>query len=154
MLVVTTDDRSSRWVLGLTSAALFLSALDILVVSTALDHVRRDLGVGIGGLEWTISAYNIAYAALMLAAAAAGDRFGRRRMLTIGVAAFTVGSAVCATAAGLDVLVGGRILQGVGAAVIAPLVVPLISAATPPERRPRAFGIQAGVTGLATLLGP
>lgn len=145
---------AGRWALALTSAALLMSALDILVVTTALDHIRRDLGVGMGGLEWTLSAYNIVYAALMLAAAAFGERFGRRRMLTIGVFVFSAGSAICAAAPGIAVLVGGRILQGVGAAVIAPLALPLISAATPPGHRARAFGIQAGVTGLATLLGP
>jgi EmrB/QacA subfamily drug resistance transporter len=96
----------------------------------------------------------VCLAGFILVGAALGDRFGRRRMMLIGLAAFTAGSATCALAPSAGVLIAGRTVQGVGAALLAPLAVPLISAAYPPERRGRALGIAAGVTGLATFAGP
>jgi EmrB/QacA subfamily drug resistance transporter len=146
--------RRARWTLGLTSAATFMAALDILAITTALDTIRRELDVGIGALEWTITSYNIAFAALIFTGSALGDRFGRRRMLVIGIVTFTAGSLGSALAANLPVLIAGRVVQGVGAALITPLALPLIAAAYAPDRRGRAFGVQAGVTGLATIAGP
>lgn len=154
------DDRETAgparrgWVLALTSAAEFVVALDVLVVTTALGEIRRDLHVSPGQLEWTLTAYAVCLAGFMMTGAAIGDRFGRRRMLMVGVAAFTAGSAVCALAPGLALLVTGRVIQGIGAALVAPLSLPLISAAYPPQRRGRALGVLVGITGLATLAGP
>jgi EmrB/QacA subfamily drug resistance transporter len=142
------------WVLALTSAAEFMVALDVLVVTTALGQIRRDLHISTGQLEWTLTAYNVCLAGFMMTGAALGDRFGRRRMLIAGVASFTAGSAVCALAPALGLLIAGRVIQGVGAALVAPLSLPLVSSAYPPERRGQALGIVAGVTGLATLAGP
>jgi EmrB/QacA subfamily drug resistance transporter len=142
------------WVLALTSAAEFMVALDVLVVTTALGEIRRGLHVSPGQLEWTLTAYNVCLAGFMMTGAALGDRFGRRRMLIVGVASFTAGSAVCALAPGLGLLITGRVIQGAGAALVAPLSLPLVSAAYPPERRGQALGIVVGITGLATLAGP
>jgi EmrB/QacA subfamily drug resistance transporter len=146
--------RRSAWVLALTSAASFMVALDVLVVTTALGTIRRELHATVGQLEWTLTAYNVCLAGFMMTGAALGDRFGRRRMFTVGIAGFTVGSALCALSPTIGRLIVGRIVQGVGAALVAPLALPLVSAAYPPERRGRALGVVTGVTGLATFAGP
>src|SRR4051794_10162699 len=142
------------WVLGLVAAVEFVAALDVLAVTTALGSVRRDLHTAMGPLEWTLTAYTLCLAGFMLVGAALGDRFGRRRMMLLGLAVFTAGSAGCALAPSVGVLIAGRTVQGVGAALLAPLAVPLVSAAYGPHRRGRALGIAAGVTGLATFAGP
>ena len=148
------DRRRSAWVLWLTSVASFTVALDVLVVTTALGTIRRDLHASVGELEWTLTAYNVCLAGFMMTGAALGDRFGRRRLMIAGIAAFTAGSATCALSPAIGWLIAGRIIQGIGAALVAPLALPLVSDAYEPERRGRALGIVAGVTGLATLAGP
>ena len=96
------------WVLGLTSTAFFMVVLDSVVVITALPRMQRELHVGLAPLQWTLTAYNIAFAAGIITAAAAGDRFGRRRIFNIGLAQFTVASAVCALAANAPELIAAR----------------------------------------------
>lgn len=145
---------TSRWVLGLASVTSFMVALDILVVTTALTTIRRSLGASVGSLEWTVTAYNLTFAVLLMTASALGDRYGRRRLFAAGIALFTVGSAICAVSPDASLLVVGRSVQGVGAAVVSPLAFALVGAAFPAERRGRALGLVAGVTGLATLAGP
>jgi len=145
---------AGRWVLALTSVAFFMVALDVLVVTTALATLREDLHTSVGALEWTLTAYNVCLAGLMMTAAALGDRFGRRRMMIVGIAAFTAGSAISALSPAIGWLIAGRGVQGIGAALIAPLALPLLSAAYEPDRRGRALGILVGVTGLATFAGP
>src|SRR3954454_20599473 len=108
------------WTFAIVSAALFMVTLDNLVVSTALPSIRRDLGATLESLEWTVNAYTLAFAVLLLTGAALGDRFGRRRMFSIGVAIFTVSSALAAMAPTTGALVGARALQGVGAAIVLP----------------------------------
>lgn len=125
----------------MTSVASFTVALDVLVVTTALGTIRQDLHASIGQLEWTLTAYDVCLARFMMTAAALGDRFGRRRMLIVGIAAFTFGSAACAMSPTAGWLIGGRIIQGIGAALVAPLALPLISAAFPTELRGRALGL-------------
>jgi EmrB/QacA subfamily drug resistance transporter len=142
------------WVLGLTSATEFLAALDVLAVTTALGSIRRDLHAAMGPLQWTLTAYTVCLAGLMLTGSALGDRFGRRRMMIIGLSGFTAGSVACALAPSTGLLIAGRTVQGIGAALLAPQAVPLISAAYVPDRRGRALGIVGGVTGLATFAGP
>jgi EmrB/QacA subfamily drug resistance transporter len=144
----------TRWVLLLTSVASLMVGLDILVVTTALSTIRTDLGATVGQLEWTVTAYNLSFAVLLMTAAALGDRFGRRRMFIAGLSVFTVASAGCALAPGAGWLIVARAVQGVGAALVMPLSFALISAGVPPEQRARALGISGGVTGLATLAGP
>src|SRR3954465_8327705 len=145
---------SRTWVLVLTSVASLMVALDALVVTTALSAIRLDLHASIEELEWTVNAYTLSFAVLMMTAAALGDRFGRRRWFVTGVALFTAASAACALAPGVGWLIAARAVQGAGAALVMPLALALLSAAYPPERRGAALGIFSGVTGLAVLGGP
>jgi EmrB/QacA subfamily drug resistance transporter len=129
-------------------------ALDVLVVTTALGAMRADLGVSLAALEWTLAAYNLCLAGFMMTAAALGDRFGRRRMMILGIAAFTAGSVLGALSPTIGWLVAGRACQGLGASIVAPLALPLLTTVYPAHRRGRALGIMVGVTGLATFAGP
>jgi EmrB/QacA subfamily drug resistance transporter len=146
---------SSRvWVLALTSIVSLMVALDTLVVSTALTTIRLDLGASIEELEWTVNAYNLSLAVLLLPAAALGDRFGRRRTFTAGIGVFVAASAACALAPDAGWLIAARGVQGVGAALAITLALVIVSAAYPPERRGWAIGILEGITGLAVVAGP
>jgi EmrB/QacA subfamily drug resistance transporter len=129
-------------------------ALDTLVVSTALSTIRRDLGASVAQLEWTVNAYNLSFAVLLLTGAALGDRFGRRRLFGLGLALFVAGSAACALSPGIGALIAARALQGVGAALVMPLGLALVSTAFAPEQRGKALGIYFGVTGLSVASGP
>ncbi len=146
--------RAQGWALALASAASFMVVLDLLVVATALSTIRRDLGASIGQLEWTVNAYTLAFAVLLMTAAAVGDRFGRRRVFAAGLGVFAAGSAACALAPGVGGLIAARAAQGVGAAMVMPLALALLNAAFPPQRRGWAMGIFGGVTGLAVVVGP
>jgi EmrB/QacA subfamily drug resistance transporter len=146
--------RQARWTLAIVSVALFMTALDNLVVSTALPSIRRNLGASIESLQWTVNAYTLSFAVLLLTGAALGDRFGRRRMFVAGVGVFTVSSALAALAPSVTVLVAARAVQGAGAAMVLPLTLTLLSEAFPPERRGLALGIWGGVSGLGVALGP
>ncbi len=143
-----------RWVLVLTSLASLMVALDALVVSTALETIHRQLGASINELEWTVNAYGLCFAVLLIPAAALGDRWGRRRLLAAGLGAFALGSAACALAPNAGLLIAARAVQGSAAALVAPLSLSLLSAAFAPEHRARAMGLYAGITGLAVLSGP
>jgi EmrB/QacA subfamily drug resistance transporter len=147
--------RSRRgWTLAIVSIGLFMVVLDNLVVSVALPSIRRELGASIQSLEWTVNAYVLAYAVLLLTGAALGDRFGRRRMFTFGIALFTLSSAGAALAGSVDLLIAARALQGVGAAIATPLTLTLLAEAFPQERRGVAIGIWSGISGIAVALGP
>jgi len=146
--------RAQAWALGLASVASFMVVLDLQVVATALTTIRRDLGASIGQLEWTINAYTLAFAVLLLTAAALGDRFGRRRVFTAGLGLFAAGSAACALAPGAAALVAARAVQGVGAAMVLPLALALLNAAVPARRRGWAMGIFGSVTALGVVVGP
>ena len=143
-----------RWVLVLTSIASLMVALDVTVVSTALSSIRMHLGASIDELEWTVNAYGLSFAVLLMTGAALGDRFGRRRLFAGGLALFVAASAACALAGDIGSLIAARAVQGVGAAVIAPASLALLSAAFPPERRGWALGVFGGITGLAVVAGP
>src|SRR5262252_2748860 len=142
------------WVLGLTSTAYFMVVLDSVVVITALPRMQRDLHAGLASLQWTLTAYNIAFAAGIITAAAVGDRFGRRRIFAAGLVLFTVASAACALAPGAPGLIAARVVQGLGAAVILPLSLTILTTAFPAERRGMIVGIYGGLAGLAVALGP
>jgi EmrB/QacA subfamily drug resistance transporter len=149
------DSRTAqRWVLILSSMASLMVALDVLVVSTALPTIREHLGASVNELEWTVNAYGLSFAVLLIPAAALGDRLGRRRLFAIGLGVFAVGSAACALAPSAGLLIAARAFQGSAGALIAPLSLSLLSAAFPPERRGWAMGIYSGITGLAVLSGP
>jgi EmrB/QacA subfamily drug resistance transporter len=145
---------TGRWVLALTSVASFMVALDALVVTTALTAIRLALHASVAELQWTVNAYILTFAVLLMTAAAVGDRFGRRRMFVAGLALFTLASAACAVAPSAGWLIAARALQGAGAAMVMPLAMTLLTAAFPPERRGWALGIFGGVTGLAVGGGP
>ncbi|WP_235494774.1 MFS transporter [Streptomyces violaceoruber] len=151
-------DRAGRggavWVLVITSVAGFMAALDNLVVTTALPSIRESLGGGLEELEWTVNAYTLTFAVLLMLGAALGDRFGRRRLFMSGLALFTAASAAAALSPGIEELIAFRAVQGVGAAVMMPLTLTLIGAAIPAERRGAALGIFGAVTGVAVASGP
>src|SRR5438477_12778952 len=135
------DRARMLWTFAITSVALFMTTLDNLVVTTALPVIRKDLHASLQGLEWTVNAYTLTFAVLLLTGAALGDRFGRRRLLVIGLTVFTAGSAASALAPGIGVLIAARAVQGVGAAIVTPLTVTLIASVTPPQRRGMALGL-------------
>jgi EmrB/QacA subfamily drug resistance transporter len=142
------------WAVVITGLALFMASLDNLVVSTALPVIRVHLHAGLSGLEWTVNAYTLTFAVLLLSAAALGERFGRRRIFVLGIAVFTTASALAATAPGIGVLVAARALQGAGGAMIMPLSLTLLSAAVPPARRNLALGLWGAIGGAAVAIGP
>ena len=149
-----TDKSAKTWVLLLTSVASFMAILDAMVVTTALGAIRQDLGASIELLEWTVNAYNLSFAVLLLTGAALGDRFGRRRVFLAGIALFVAASVGCAVAGDAGWLIAGRALQGAGAALLMPVAMALLSAAFPPEERGKALGIFGGLNGIALILGP
>ena len=146
--------RSMIWTLVITSAALFMVSLDNLVVSTALPVIRHDLHATISQLEWTVNAYTLTFAVLLLTGAALGDRFGRRRLFVFGILLFTAASAGAALATTANQLDIARAVQGVGGAIVAPLTLTILSAGVPAARRGLAFGIWGGIGGLAIAIGP
>src|ERR671914_3046034 len=128
------------WTFVVTSVALFMVVLDNLVVSTALPVIRVDLGASIEELEWTVNAYTLTFAVFLLTGAALGDRFGRKRLFMLGVGIFTAASAAAALAPSADWLIAARSVQGLGAAVVTPLTLTILSAAVSPERPGAALG--------------
>jgi EmrB/QacA subfamily drug resistance transporter len=142
------------WTFAVTSLALVMVTLDNLVVTTALPVIRKDLNASLEGLEWTINAYTLTFAVLLLTGAALGDRFGRRRMFAIGLGIFTLASAAAAVAPSMGVLVAARAVQGAGGAIVMPLTLTILSAAVPAEKRGVALGAWGGIGGLAVALGP
>jgi len=142
------------WVLALTSVASFMVSLDTQVVATALPVIRLHLHASLASLEWTVNAYTLSFAVLLLTGAALGERFGRRRMLATGIGLFTIASAACALAPDVGVLVAARAMQGAGSALVLPMAFSLLSAGFPPQRRAWAIGIFSSVTGMAVASGP
>ena len=142
------------WTFAVTSLALVMVTLDNLVVTTALPVIRKDLHSSLEGLEWTVNAYTLTFAVLLLTGAALGDRFGRRRMFATGLGIFTLASAAAALAPSMGVLVAARAVQGFGGAIIMPLTLTILSAAVPAEKRGVALGAWGGIGGLAVALGP
>src|SRR5437762_101335 len=143
-----------RWVLGLTAAASFIAVMDGMVVTTALDSIRRDLTAPLSYLHWTMTAYSLSFASLLMAGAALGDRFGRRSMFVFGLLVFALASAGCAAAASIGWLVFARALQGAASAILVPIAMTLLGSAVTPLQRPRAMGMFSSLTGLAVLSGP
>lgn len=149
-----TGRRVTIWTFVVTSVAAFMVSLDNLVVTMALPSIRAGLHAGLSELEWTVNAYTLGFAVFLLTGAALGDRFGRRRVFTAGLAVFTVASAAAALAPNVELLVLARAIQGIGAATVLPLSLTLLSAAVPAERRGAALGIWGGVSGLGVAVGP
>ena len=146
--------KTARWVLVLSSVASLMVALDALVVATALETIRRHLHASLGELEWTVNAYGLSFAVLLVPAAALGDRVGRRRLFAAGLGLFVLASIACALAPDAGLLIAARAVQGSAAALVAPMSLALLSTAFPPERRGWAMGVYGGITGIAVLGGP
>jgi len=142
------------WTFAISSVALFMTTLDNLVVTTALPVIHKDLHASLSGLEWTVNAYTLTFAVLLITGAALGDRFGRRRMFVVGLSIFTAGSAAAALAPSIDVLIAARAVQGLGGAIVLPLTLTILSAAVPAERRGLVLGAWGGISGLAVAMGP
>ncbi|MCC6437133.1 MAG: MFS transporter [Acidimicrobiales bacterium] len=148
-------DAEKRLVLGSLCLALFMVMLDGTVVNTALPKMQADLDASVAGLQWIVDGYVLAMASLMLTGGTLGDRFGRRRLLLGGIAVFTTGSILCGLAPATWALIGGRLVQGVGAAALMPGTLSILSNVfTTPAERARAIGIWAGVSGIALASGP
>jgi EmrB/QacA subfamily drug resistance transporter len=145
---------ATAWVVALTGIGSLMAALDTLVVSTALSTIRLDLGASVEQLEWTVNAYNLSFAVLLITGAALGDRYGRRKLFAAGLGLFAVASAACALAPDVGWLIAARAVQGAGAALLMPLGLALLSAAFPPEKRGAAIGIFSAITGVAVASGP
>jgi EmrB/QacA subfamily drug resistance transporter len=149
------NEKSTKtWVLALASVASLMIFLDAMVVTTALSTIRQDLGTSIEALEWTVNAYNLSFAVLLLTGAALGDRLGRRRMMAAGLTLFVAASIACALSTGVGWLIAARAVQGAGAALVIPLAMTLIGAVFPREERGKALGIFSSVSGLALIAGP
>jgi EmrB/QacA subfamily drug resistance transporter len=142
------------WTLVLASLGVFMTALDTLVVASSLPALRRSLHANLGDLEWTVNAYNLAFAVALLTGAALGDRYGRKRIYWIGLAGFTAASAAAALSPNVGALIAARGVQGAAAAAVMPMTLTLISEAFPAEKRGAAIGLWGGITGLAVALGP
>ncbi|MCX0245447.1 MFS transporter [Streptomyces drozdowiczii] len=150
----STGRAGAAWALVITSVAGFMAALDNLVVTTALPSIRESLGGEMEELEWTVNAYTLTFAVLLMFGAALGDRFGRRRLFLTGLTVFTGASAAAALSPGINELIAFRAVQGVGAAIMMPLTLTLLTAAVEPARRGAALGIFSAATGLAVASGP
>jgi len=142
------------WIIALCAIGSLMAALDTLVVASALSTIQADLGASLEQLEWTVNAYNLSFAVLLMTGAALGDRFGRRRLYGIGLGLFTAASAACALAPHVGWLIAARAVQGAGAALLIPLGLALLSAAFPPAKRGAAIGIFSAITGVSVALGP
>jgi EmrB/QacA subfamily drug resistance transporter len=142
------------WTFAITTVALFMTALDNLVVITALPRIQKDLNATLSQLEWTVNAYTLTFAVLLLTGAALGDRFGRKRMFVIGMVIFTAASAMAALSTDINVLIAARAIQGLGGAIVTPLTLTILAADAPPERRGAILGAWGGIAGLSIAIGP
>jgi EmrB/QacA subfamily drug resistance transporter len=149
-----TEDNRKWWTLGAMCFALFMIMLDNTVVNVALPSIQRDLGASISGLEWTINGYTLSFAVLLATGGRLGDIFGRRRMFLFGVVIFALSSATAGLAANSTDLVISRVVQGVGAALMMPATLSIITDAFPASERGKAMGMWAGVSALALAVGP
>ena len=146
--------RAMIWTVIITSVAVFMASLDNLVVTMALPSIKEHLHASLASLEWTVNAYTLTFAVLLLTGATLGERFGRRRIFTLGLAIFTLASAGAALAPDVGVLVAARAIQGAGGALVLPLSLTILSSAVPAARRGAALGFWGAMSGLAVAIGP
>jgi EmrB/QacA subfamily drug resistance transporter len=151
---LVTPENKKWWTLAAVSFGLFMIMLDNTVVNVALPSIQRDLGVGLSELEWIVAGYALTFAALMLTGGKLADAYGRRLIFVVGIAIFTLSSLACGLASSGGVLIGARIVQGVGAALMNPATLSIIAATFPPRERGKAIGIWAGTSALALAIGP
>jgi EmrB/QacA subfamily drug resistance transporter len=143
-----------RWVLVATVLGSSMVLLDSTVVNVALPTIGRQLNASLAELQWTVTGYTLSLAGLILLGGSLGDRVGRRRVFLIGVVWFALASALCGAAPSIDVLIGARVLQGVGGALLAPGSLAIIQASFAPDQRARAVGAWSGLGGVAAAIGP
>src|SRR5438093_3561803 len=153
-LIAMRDANRRWWTLGAMCFALFMIMLDNTVVNVALPSIQKDLGASISGLEWTVNAYTLSFAVLLVTGGRLGDIFGRRKMFLFGVVTFGLSSAFIGLSQSEAWLVAGRAVQGIGAAFMMPATLSIISNAFPPHERGRAIGTWAGVSAMALAIGP
>lgn len=142
------------WLLGLTSLGFFMAMMDAMIVTTASTAIRTDFQISVKSLQWALNAYNITIAAVLLVGVSLGERWGRRRIYNWGLLIFTIGSVFCALATTLNWLIVARIVEGIGASVMTPMSMAILTSALPIEQHGRALGIWSGVGGLALIVGP
>src|SRR5437588_3708421 len=147
-------DRRKWWVLAAMVFGLFMPMLDNLVVNTALPTIQRSLGTGVSGLQWIVDAYVLAFASFMLTGGALGDLYGRKRFFMLGLFVFTFGSLLCGLSGSTGTLVTFRAVQGLGAAMLLPGSLSIITATFSGRERGAAIGIWAAMSGLAIAVGP
>ncbi|WP_433574657.1 DHA2 family efflux MFS transporter permease subunit [Nocardia brasiliensis] len=143
-----------RWAVCLASVASFMVGLDVLVIMTAVSTLRAEFGAGAAGLAWTVNAYEIGFAALIITGSALGDRFGRRLWFVLGIGIFTIGSIWCALSSSIEMLIAARAFQGLGGGIALALALAVITAVTPPADLGSAFGVWGAVIGVAVTVGP
>jgi EmrB/QacA subfamily drug resistance transporter len=148
------EENRKWWTLGAVAFGLFMIMLDNTVVNVALPSIQSDLGIGISQLEWIVNGYALTFAVLMLTGGKLADLFGRRRIFIIGLVIFTASSLACGLATSSSWLIGARIVQGVGSALMNPATLSIITATFPPRQRGMAIGIWAGVSAMALAIGP
>src|SRR5260370_5354498 len=148
------NEPAGRWVLLATVLGSSMAFLDATVVNVALPTIGRNLGASLGGLQWTVTAYTLSLAGLILLGGALGDRLRRRPIFLVGVVWFALASALCGLAPSIGVLIAARTLQGIGGALLTPGSLAIIQAAFAAEDRPRAVGAWSGLGGVAGAVGP
>jgi MFS family permease len=148
------DENRKWWTLGALSFALFMIMLDNTIVNVALPAIQKDLGIGVSELEWTVTAYALTFAVLLLTGGKLGDLYGRRRIFTIGLIVFTASSLACGLSSSATELIAARAVQGVGSALMMPATLSIITATFAARERGMAIGIWAGVSALALAIGP
>ena len=151
---IFSQENRKWWTLAAVAFGLFMIMLDNTVVNVALPAIERDLHISLSELEWVVTAYALTFAALLITGGKLGDMYGRRRLFTIGLAVFTLSSLACGLAPTASFLIGARAVQGVGAALMNPATLSIITATFPPRERGQAIGIWAGVSALALAIGP
>src|SRR5712691_6211071 len=148
------DENRKWWTLGAVAVGLFMIMLDNTVVNVALPSIERDLHISIAQLEWVFTAYALVFAALLITGGKLADLLGRRKIFVVGLAIFTLSSLACGLAPSADLLIGARAVQGIGAALMSPATLSIITATFPARQRGQAIGIWAGVSALALAIGP
>ena len=148
------EENRKWWTLAAVAFGLFMIMLDNTIVNVALPSIEHSLHMSISSLEWIVTAYALTFAALLITGGKLGDMFGRRKMFVVGLAVFTLASLACGLAPSAGFLIGARAVQGVGAALMNPATLSIITATFPPKERGQAIGIWAGVSALALAIGP
>jgi EmrB/QacA subfamily drug resistance transporter len=148
------EENKKWWTLAAVAFGLFMIMLDNTVVNVALPSIEKDLHISISQLEWIVTAYALVFAALLITGGKLADLFGRRKIFIIGLAVFSLSSLACGFAPNAGFLIGARAAQGIGAALMDPATLSIITATFPPKQRGQAIGIWAGVSALALAIGP